>query len=111
LLAVARVEHPARLPFTVGLWTMRRDGGGMRRLLPVRPGWSDTPGSWSPDGGRLAFTRCPPIVYNDDGLVTNRCAVYELDLVRGSFAGWRRTRPSRPTRPTGAASRSSATAT
>jgi Tol biopolymer transport system component len=78
--ALARVEHPGRRPFTVGLWTMRGDGGGMRRLLPARPGWSDAPGSWSPDGTRLALTRCPPFVYREDGLWTGRCTVYELDL-------------------------------
>jgi Tol biopolymer transport system component len=70
-----RLEHPGRLPFTSGMWLMDASGGEERRLLPVREGWLDLPGSWSPDGETIAFTRCrwePP---GPRGRVPNACAV------------------------------------
>ena len=74
-LLFMRVEHPAQRPFTSGIWLMDADGGGQRRLLPVRQGWLDVPGSWSPDGERIAFTRCRWVPPGRRGRVPNTCAV------------------------------------
>ena len=65
------------------LYTMNADGTGVRRIVrPFRRGHDDQP-DWSPDGSRLAFTRCPNdkpcrlMVVNADGSglrpVTPRC--------------------------------------
>src|SRR4051812_1508798 len=55
------------------LYTMNPDGTGVRRIVrPFRRGHDDQP-DWSPDGSRLAFTRCPNVqpcrlmVVNADG--------------------------------------------
>jgi Tol biopolymer transport system component len=74
-LLFMRLEHPARQPFTSGLWLMDADGGGERRLLQVREGWLDIPGSWSPDGETIAFTRCRWVPPGPRGRVANTCTV------------------------------------
>jgi Tol biopolymer transport system component len=40
------------------IWLMRPDGSRKRRL--TQPGYLDLDPAWSPDGTRLAFTRCYP---------------------------------------------------
>ena len=73
------------------LYTMNSDGTGVRRIVaPIRGGHDDQP-DWSPDGSRLAFTRCPDalpcrlMVVNADGTglhaVTPRCRG-KLDVPR-----------------------------
>jgi Tol biopolymer transport system component len=74
-LLFARSEHLARFPPTSGLWLMDEDGGRQRRLLPAREGWLDLPGSWSPDGETIAFTRCRWVPPGPRGRVPNTCAV------------------------------------
>src|SRR5215211_9157646 len=65
------------------LYTINADGTGVRRIVrPFRRGHDDQP-DWSPDGSRLAFSRCPNdkpcrlMVVNADGSglrsVTPRC--------------------------------------
>ncbi|HYZ78849.1 MAG TPA: hypothetical protein VE596_15900 [Gaiellaceae bacterium] len=56
-IVYAQRERGERLPLTSSLWIMRADGRGKRRLLPARNGQIDVPGSWSPDGRLVAFTR------------------------------------------------------
>jgi TolB protein len=56
-IVYAQRERDETLPFRTSLWIMRSDGSGKRRLLPARSGQIDVPGSWTPDGRLLAFTR------------------------------------------------------
>jgi Tol biopolymer transport system component len=74
-LLFMRSEHPARLPFTSGLWLMAADGTRQRRLLEVSEGRLDLPGSWSPDGETIVFTRCRWVLPRTDGSVPNTCTV------------------------------------
>lgn len=74
-LLFMRSEHPARLPFTSGLWLMAADGTRQRRLLEIREGALDLPGSWSPDGETIVFTRCSWVLPRRDGSVPNTCTV------------------------------------
>jgi Tol biopolymer transport system component len=74
-LLFMRSEHPARLPFTSGLWLMAADGTRQRRLLEVTEGVLDLPGSWSPDGETIVFTRCRWVMPRPDGSVPNTCTV------------------------------------
>jgi hypothetical protein len=39
------------------LWAMNADGASQRPITPAVPGQADHPGSWSPDGATIAFTR------------------------------------------------------
>ena len=73
-LLFTRSEHPERLPFTSGLWLMAADGTGQRRLLEVSEGAFDHPGSWSPDGEAIVFTRCRWGLPRPDGTVPNACS-------------------------------------
>jgi Tol biopolymer transport system component len=75
VLLFMRSEHPARLPFTSGLWLMAADGTRQRRLLDVSEGALDLPGSWSPDGETIVFTRCRWVLPRPDGRVPNTCTV------------------------------------
>jgi TolB protein len=56
-IAFAQRIPSARLPFTASLWSMNAGGSRARQLLPSSEGQQDLPGSWSPDGALLAFTR------------------------------------------------------
>ena len=56
-IAFAQRVPSARVPLTASLWSMNADGGRPRELLPSSEGRQDLPGSWSPDGSLLAFTR------------------------------------------------------
>jgi Tol biopolymer transport system component len=74
-LLFARTEHPGELPFTTGLWIMNADGTGTRRLLESEEGRLDLPGSWSPDGRTIAFTRCRWMPPGPEGMTPNTCTV------------------------------------
>jgi Tol biopolymer transport system component len=67
-----------RGPFDVTsrLWSMTADGEDARPLLDAAKGQVDIPGSWSPDGRLLAFTRCLVVPPDDRGRTTNTCGVY-----------------------------------
>ena len=56
-IAFAQRVPSAGLPFTASLWLMNASGSRARQLLSPSAGQQDIPGSWSPDGSRLAFTR------------------------------------------------------
>jgi Tol biopolymer transport system component len=77
-LLVARDEHPGRRPFTSSLWLYDANGKNERRLLDAKDGRLDRPGSWSPDGRAIGFTRCSFLLPAPDGFVSNSCAVYTV---------------------------------
>lgn len=56
-IAFAQRVPSARLPFTSSLWLMAANGREPRQLVPASDGDLNIPGSWSPDGSLLAFTR------------------------------------------------------
>ena len=58
------------------LWLMTADGKEARPLLDREKGVLDTPGSWSPDGKAIAFTRCRILSPNSTGRVKNTCGIY-----------------------------------
>jgi Tol biopolymer transport system component len=76
-LVVARQTF-GRGPFNVTsrLWSMTTDGEDARPLLDSAKGRVDYPGSWSPDGRELAFTRCRIVPPNEQGRTENTCGVY-----------------------------------
>ena len=80
-LLVARHDDPGKT-FTTGLWLMDADGGKPRRLVDKADGQLDSPGSWSPDGGTIAFTRChfDPSRYGVS--IESPCAVYTVSAGR-----------------------------
>ena len=65
--------HPARLA------VVNADGTGLRKL-PHPPGVNDAHPDWSPDGSRIAFSRC-----------RQRCAIF---VIRPTGTGLRRIGPS-----------------
>jgi Tol biopolymer transport system component len=67
--------------FTATLWTVHPDGSGLRELTTPTTGQDDEPGSFSPDGRWLAFTRTEPSP--TIGLLPNTSSVYLLDLFTG----------------------------
>jgi Tol biopolymer transport system component len=77
-LLFARSEHPGELPFTTGLWIMNAGGTGSRRLLEAEEGRLDLPGSWSPDGRTIAFTRCRWMPPGPQGMTPNTCTVQTI---------------------------------
>jgi Tol biopolymer transport system component len=76
-LLVARFEEPGKA-LTAGLWLMDVDGRHERRLLGTEDEQIDFPGSWSPDGGTIAFTRCHFRLPGEGGMIENTCAVYTV---------------------------------
>ena len=77
-LVIGRDEHPGRLPREVSLWLLDADGGNERRLVAADTGEANLPGSWSPDGRTLAFTRCRGSPLDEHGLMQPDCAVYAI---------------------------------
>jgi Tol biopolymer transport system component len=69
--------HPKRAA-TAAIWSMRPNGSDQRRLTEVVAGWSDIPGSFSPDGETLAFTRGTFERPDDEGRVANTREVWTM---------------------------------
>jgi Tol biopolymer transport system component len=67
---------------TASLWTIHPDGTGLRQLTATVDGQGDLPGSFSPDGRWLAFTRTEPVPAT--GLTPNSSSVCLLDLEHGT---------------------------
>jgi Tol biopolymer transport system component len=61
---------------TSQLWLMSSDGKGAHPLLASEKGRIDIPGSWSPDGKSIAFTRCRVQAPDSRGRTANTCGVY-----------------------------------
>ena len=51
-----RITFPSRRDGAAGIYTVSADGGVAEPLTVAEEGATHTPGSWSPDGGTLAFT-------------------------------------------------------
>jgi Tol biopolymer transport system component len=67
---------------TGSMWTVRPNGTGLRQLTAAVAGQDDVPGSFSPDGRLLAFTRvvAPPAV----GIIKGNESVDLLDVSHGT---------------------------
>jgi Tol biopolymer transport system component len=75
---VAYVRSPDANGEAARIWIMDGDGGHKRQLVPGDRTLIDFPGSWAPDGDRLAFTRCHlPRFYGSHDF-EDRCAVYVI---------------------------------
>jgi Tol biopolymer transport system component len=61
---------------TASIWSIRPDGRGLRRLTRSVTGQDDEPGSFSPSGRWLAFTRTEPVRYT--GVTPTKRGVYVL---------------------------------
>jgi Tol biopolymer transport system component len=73
----------ARQDFTHGyfdvtsrLWLMSSDGEAAHPVLDSEKGRLDLPGSWSPDGKTIAFTRCRVQAPDSRGRRANTCSLY-----------------------------------
>lgn len=62
--------------YTSSIWSVRVDGSRQQQVLPQVKNQLDIPGSWSPDGTLLAFTRTPSPKPAPDGRLPNGSAVY-----------------------------------
>jgi Tol biopolymer transport system component len=81
-LVVARDEHPGERPFTWGLWLVDAETGDERRLLEPDEGNLDIPGSWSPDGRTILFTRC---AVPEQLTLASTCAVHRVSRDGSGF--------------------------
>jgi TolB protein len=67
-----RIARPA------AIWSMRPDGSDPRRVTSLVDGRYDIPGSFSPDGSTLAFTRGVHVAPGADGRVLNAREVWVI---------------------------------
>jgi len=70
---------PGAPPDTASLWLIDADGSDQRPLLPSVERQSDYPGSWSPDGSQLAFSRGRLALPEHGGPEPIEAAVYLVD--------------------------------
>jgi len=76
---IAYVRSPTAGGVAAQIWVVNGAGRDNRRLVAGDRTLIDFPGSWAPDGGRLAFTRCHlPRFYGAHDF-EDRCAVYVVD--------------------------------
>jgi Tol biopolymer transport system component len=61
-LVFTRAPYPKKGPPSSSIWSIGADGSGLRRLTRRVKGRDEAPGSFSPDGRRIYFTRseCAP---------------------------------------------------
>jgi Tol biopolymer transport system component len=59
-----------------GLWSMDPEGGDQREVTPAVPGQTDLPGSWSPDGATIVFTRLGRPTVGDRGRLSQETAIW-----------------------------------
>jgi dipeptidyl aminopeptidase/acylaminoacyl peptidase len=78
-IVFTRREHQGIFPFNGGLWLTDTGGGEAERFVGAKEGQIDVPGSWSPGGETLAFTRCTFALPEQDGLQRNTCSIYRVD--------------------------------
>jgi Tol biopolymer transport system component len=72
----------------VSIWAMAADGSTSRSLAAEEHLVFKLPGSWSPDGSLLAFTRCPLVLPDARGLIRDEgCAI---DVIAPDGTGVRR---------------------
>ncbi len=68
---------------SAGIWTVRSDGSDARQLTPTVEGQDDQPGSFSPNGRWLAFTRSEAT--RPVGMIPNTSAVYLRRMSDGAL--------------------------
>jgi Tol biopolymer transport system component len=73
-----RNESDVRRLATASIWTMRPDGSARRPVTPLVNGRSDLPGSFSPEGATLAFTRATFALPDQEGRVSNTAEVWAM---------------------------------
>ena len=85
--APAEYGNQGRTGRPTAIWSMRPDGSDRRPITPLVKGRYDIPGSVSPDGATVAFTRGRYVDPNETGRENN---TNEIWLVRPDGAGARK---------------------
>jgi Tol biopolymer transport system component len=78
----APVGDEGRTATPGAIWSMRPDGSDLQQLTSLETGRYDIPGSFTPDGRTLAFTRAAPSELEAGGPEINTRQVWLLNLER-----------------------------
>ena len=79
-IVFAQAPPSSSFPAGATLWAVAADGGEPRELTEPAEQRIDLPGSFAPDGSRLAFTRMTWSPPGEQGRVANTSAIYVLDV-------------------------------